>query len=165
MLEHAVAPQYINEEGTMPVDYVEVLKELKAQEKALQDELDIVRGALPAIEKMATKALQTWPPPPPTVSGKYSSMYATEAIPDALKGEVFPLTTSQIADKVKAGGLRSTAQNFVASVSATLSQLKERNIVEKVGDGWRLKAPPPPFEETPSVIIGSIPAKVEAENW
>ena len=124
----------------MPVDYVEVLKELKAQEKALQDELDIVRGALPAIEKMAAKSAKPVPAWVP-VTGKYSGMYATEAIPDALKGEVFPLTTAQIADKVKAGGLRSAAQNFVASISATLSQLKDRNVVEKVGDGWRLKAP------------------------
>jgi hypothetical protein len=140
MLEHAVAPQYINQEGTMPVDYEEVLRDLKAQEKALQDELDIVQGALPAIEKMAAKSAKPAPAPAwVPVSGKYSGMYATEAIPDALKGETFPLTTAQIAEKVKAGGLRSAAQNFVASVSATLSQLKDRNIVEKVGDGWRLR--------------------------
>jgi hypothetical protein len=127
----------------MPADYVEVLKDLKEQERALLDELELVRSALPVIEKLAAKTPPppqppAWVPPPPP-PGKYSSMYATEAIPDALKGEVFPLTTVQIAEKVKAGGLRSAAQNFVASISATLSQLREKQVVEKVGDGWKLK--------------------------
>jgi hypothetical protein len=66
-------------------------------------------------------------------------MGPTNAIPFVLKGEPFPLLTSQIAEKLQAGGVRSQATDFPASVSATLGQLRDKGVVEKVGDGWRLK--------------------------
>jgi hypothetical protein len=74
--------------------------------------------------------------PAPT-SGKYEGMGPTDAIPLLLAGED-GLTTVEIASKLRAGGVSSNAQNFVASVSATLSQLKDKEIVKKVDDRWSL---------------------------
>jgi hypothetical protein len=122
----------------MPVDYGEVLKDLDAQIASLEAEVATLRAARPTIVLLRNK----YSPPlaaPVSKSGIYSTMGPTNAIPLVLKGEPFPLLTSQIADKLQAGGVKSQATDFPASVSATLGQLRDKGIVEKVGDGWKLK--------------------------
>lgn len=122
----------------MPADYGEVLRDLDAQISSLEAEIATLRAGRPTIVLLRNKYSS---PAPTWKGGPYANMGPTDAIPQVLKGEDFPLTTAQVAEKLIAGGIKSNAQNFVASVSATLSQLKDKKIVRKVGDAWTLEEP------------------------
>jgi hypothetical protein len=131
----------------MPADYAEVLRDLDAQIASLEAEVATLKAGRPTIVLLRNKYS------PLTVQiqrGPYVDMGPTDAIPLVLKNEPFGLTTAEIATKLQAGGIKSSAQNFGASVSATLSQLKDKKIVRKIGDDWMLEhvpAPPPTAPE------------------
>jgi hypothetical protein len=115
----------------MPADYEEVLKDLDSRIAELHSEIEILLAARPTILLLQNRFS------PPPVSGQYSGMGPTDAIPLVLSLED-SLTTTEIASRLRAGGVSSNAQNFVATVSATLSQLKDKGTVKKVGDRWSL---------------------------
>lgn len=121
----------------MPADYEEVLKDIDAQIAAHQAKIHTLQAARPTILMLQKEIAPKLPPG--YNPGPYANMGPTDAIPVVLKGQALPLTTAQIAERLQAGGVRSNAQNFVASVSATLSQLKDKGIVRKVGDSWKLE--------------------------
>jgi hypothetical protein len=122
----------------MPADYDQVLKDLDEQIVKLQAEIATLQAGRPTIVVLRNKYN---PPIQQAVGpvGQFASMGPTDAIPLALKGQFIPLTTAQIADKLQAGGVNSKAKDFAASVSATLGQLRDKGVIERVGDGWRLK--------------------------
>jgi hypothetical protein len=121
----------------MPADYAEVLKDLDAQITSLEAEIATLRAGRPTIVLLRNKYNPVVAP-----SWKaYTGLGPTDAIPLLLKNEELPLTTLEIATKLHAGGVKSSAQNFAASVSATLSQLRDKKIVRKVGDSWILEGP------------------------
>jgi len=123
----------------MPADYAEVLKELEDQESTLESELAAIRAAKPAILLLAKKQGMENRKLFPT--GRFVGVGASRAIPDLLKNIHVALTTSEIVDRLKAEGWTTEAQNPVATISATLSQLAEKGFVEKVGEGWKSRNP------------------------
>ncbi len=70
--------------------------------------------------------------------GRFVGMGATKAIPIYLKDKTMSLTSRQIMDGLKADGWTSKSEDNLATVSATLSQLKESGTVRKIDDGWIL---------------------------
>lgn len=142
----------------MAINYDEAIAELRAEEKRLDDELGQVRAAIPAMIVLRNRYRASQPTPPlpknyiqarPLTEvlanevagpvGRFLGMGATKAIPILLKDVDVPLTTSEIYDRLKAEGWASTAQSPIGTLSATLGQLKD--VVEKIGEGWRLIKP------------------------
>jgi hypothetical protein len=128
----------------MPADYGEVLKDLDAHISALEAEIATLRAGRPTIVLLRNKYSS---PAPALKSAVYSTMGPTDAIPLLLKDEELPLTTAEVAARLISGGIKSNAQNFAASVSATLSQLKDKKIVRKVGDAWTLEESQPDYAD------------------
>jgi hypothetical protein len=133
----------------MAADYDQVLKDLDEQVAKLEAEIATLKAGRPTIVVLRNKYPSTMFAPifAPPVAAPYANLGPTDAIPLVLKGIIFPLSTSAIADKLGAGGVKSNAQDFVRSVSATLGQLRDKGIVVKVGDGWRLKTNEDAFKE------------------
>ncbi len=142
MLQHALASNFKLEEDEMPADYAEVLRDLDATIASLEAEITTLRAGRPTIVMLRNKysALNQTANASPS-GGLYAHLGPTGAIPLALKGEIFALTSSQIADKLRAGGVRTKGQDFIGNVSATLSRLRDNGVVEKIGDGWKLRQP------------------------
>ncbi len=113
-------------------DYTQVLSDLDSHIASLEAELSGLKAARPAVLLLLEKHR-----PAPT-KGPYADMKPTRAIPIALKGVGYGLTSAEIAALLVNGGMKSNARNFPSSVSATLSQLMHKNIVRKVGDNWIL---------------------------
>jgi hypothetical protein len=116
----------------MAFNFEEGIAELRAQEKRLEEELEEVRAAIPALVRLRNRQVL----PPVTASKKFSGMGATKAIPQVLREVEVPLTSSEILDRLRAGGWTTGSQKPLSTVSATLSQLET---VERVGEGWRLR--------------------------
>jgi hypothetical protein len=131
----------------MPADYDQVLKDLDEQIGKLEAEIATLKAGRPTIVVLRNK----YNPPiqrVPLTPGQFAGMGPTDAIPLVLDGVVFPLTTAEVADKLLAGGITSKAKDFPASVSATLGQLRDKGIVVRVGEGWRLKTRGDALSET-----------------
>jgi hypothetical protein len=123
----------------MPVDYAEVLKEIEVEEERLLTELNTIRAAKPAIMRLlASKKSNPVEPLKLPLRGQFVGMGATKAIPLHLKNIEFAVTSRQIMDGLKAEGWTSESKDHLATVSATLSQLKDMGIVRRLGDGWML---------------------------
>ncbi len=121
----------------MPVDYAEVLKELEAEEGRLMTQLNTVRAAKPAIMLLMNN--QKSEPPivsPPLPAGRFARFGATRAIQIYMTGNTVALTSRQIMDGLKAEGWTSESEDHLATISATLSQLRDKGVVRKSGDGW-----------------------------
>ncbi|HEY4380366.1 MAG TPA: hypothetical protein VGN01_08465 [Acidobacteriaceae bacterium] len=151
----------------MPADYADVLKDLDRREKALTDQLAILRAARPAI--FALKQQQELESAALTPSTRFQGMGATKAIPLVLKDAAIPMTTSEVLSTLKEGGWTTNAQSPLGTVSATLGQLRD---VEKVGDRWRLKLTArvvniPMNHDGPTYIAAqaSLVADATTESW
>jgi uncharacterized protein YegP (UPF0339 family) len=114
----------------MATDFREVLKTMKEEEQRLLKELAVVRDAIPAIQMMADRMNN------PTLLGKYSAMGTKEAILQLLNEYKHTLSTAEISEALIEGGIRTTAVDFPASVSTTLSQLKTVGQVDRIEDRW-----------------------------
>jgi hypothetical protein len=148
-------------EDEMPVDYAEVLKELEAEEGRLMTELNTIRSAKPAIlrllenQKFDELRIDTTPVLP---VGRFVSMGATKSIPIYLKDKTMALTSRQIMDGLKAEGWTSESGDHLATVSATLSQLRDKGILRKIGDGWMMDSTPLNAIPSNDVVTKSPPA-------
>jgi len=69
----------------------------------------------------------------------YAGMSVRWAILYLLSGKEQAMTTDEIADVLKNGGVTSNAQRFAGNVSAILSGMRnERQEVEQVAEGYRI---------------------------
>jgi hypothetical protein len=121
----------------MPVDFDAVLKEMNAQEASLQSELDTLRAGRAAILRLkkGQEIRSALSPNAP----RFAGMGAKKAVLDVLKdASGTPMTTPEIYDQMVAGGWTTDSERPQANVSATLSQMKDKEVV-KVGEAWRLK--------------------------
>lgn len=121
----------------MPVDYVEVLRDLDAQIAFHESEAEALRVARPGIVKLrnAVSAKSVFAPPAVT-SVKYAGMGNFAAI-RLLMSDGQLRTRDEIYDQLRLGGFTSDAANPVGSVGASLSQMKDE--LERVEDRWRKK--------------------------
>jgi hypothetical protein len=130
----------------MAINYDEVIAELRETESKLEEELEQVREAIPAMVVMRNRARAERDAaerkiPQATIPGigKFSGMGATKAIPELLRSAPHALTTREIYDGLRAQGWTSSAAKPLGAISATLAQLEDNDIVVRVGDGWKLK--------------------------
>ncbi len=142
----------------MPVDYIELCTEFEMEEARLLIELNEVRSALPAIRARKKRQEDEYEVDlainERKIVGRFSGMGATKAIPQLLDGKTIALTSREIMDGLKAEGWTTNATDPLATVSATLSQLRG-SVVDKVGDGWKLR----PLNVIPDEpVIVSAPA-------
>ena len=71
--------------------------------------------------------------------GQYSRMSLKSAVLHILGTNGDEIGTAEIVELLRAGGAKSSAQNMVSTVSATLSVMgKEGGLVERGPNGWRL---------------------------
>jgi hypothetical protein len=133
----------------MAINYDEVIAELRAVEVQLQKELKQVQDAIPAMIVLRNKskgAAKTQPIPKgdaksSPIKKPFSRTGPTEAIPVFLR-QIDPgvaSSTREVLDGLTAGGWTTKGEKPLNIVRATLSALAEKGIVEKVGEGWRLK--------------------------
>jgi hypothetical protein len=81
--------------------------------------------------KRAASFRTSQPPRFATISVRWAILY--------LLDENESLSTSEIADALQAGGIRSKASNFNNNVSAVLSNMKTgRDEVDQIGDKWTI---------------------------
>ena len=119
----------------MPVDYVEVFAEIEAEEARLLTQLNIVQAAKPAIQALRDRQLN-YAALTKRLVGRFAGMGATKAIPMLLEGKTVPMTYREVHDALKSEGWTSASSDPAATVSATLSQLKDAGLVRKVGEGF-----------------------------
>jgi len=137
----------------MSLDYDEAIAELRAEEKRLEEELNQVRAAIPGMiilrNRSRSKSSVASAPTPngtiqlPFVSGRFAGVGTTKAIPILLGEAHAPLVSREIFDALKAQGWTTEAERPLGVVSATLRQLEEKKIVERVGEAWRVKSSRP----------------------
>ena len=150
----------------MPADYGEVLRDLDAQIANLEAEIATLRSGRPtivilrnkyavAVELRKGEPLQNAVPLRQWAAGPYAALGPTAAIQLVLKGQQFALTTTEIVDKLKSGGLTTKGSDLSGNVSSTLSRLRNSKIVEKVGDGWKLRG---------SDSTASLPERTSSES-
>ena len=134
----------------MSLNYDEAIAELRQEEKRLLTELEQVRAAIPGLIILRNRNQSGLAPSPdaavakPTLPGigRFAGMGATQAIPELLKGASVPMTTREVFDALQADGWTTESQRPQATIAATLAQLVDKGVVEKVGDGWRRKSTP-----------------------
>jgi hypothetical protein len=133
----------------MAINYDEVITELRATEARLEEELKQLREAIPAMIILRNRArmdreIAAERSPQMTIVGigRFAGMGATKAIPEFLKGKTEALNSREIMDGMMAEGWTSDAQKPIGAVSATLITLEKSGVVERVGEGWRLKPSP-----------------------
>jgi hypothetical protein len=131
----------------MSLNYDEAIAELRQEEKRLLTELEQVRAAIPGLIILRNRNQGGMAASPdaavakPTLPGigRFAGVGATQAIPELLKGASVAMTNREICDALQADGWTTEARRPVATIGATMAQLAEKHIVEKVGEGWRLK--------------------------
>ena len=141
---HTLSPLSLQVEGgEMPVNYVEVLKDLEEREAHLLAELAKVRQAKPAIQSFAKQeesaASSTSEKP------RYIGMGATAAVRDVYANTQEFMSRDEIYTRLKLGGWTTEAKDPLAALSATLSQMVSGGELEKVEDRWRRKVQPRPI--------------------
>jgi hypothetical protein len=122
----------------MPADYDQFIAELNAQEAELLNELETIRAGRTAILRLKAnqeiRAALTATP-----ASKFAGFGPKKAVLDVLREAGRPMTTSEIHEAMVAGGWRTESDKPLANVSATLSQMRDREVV-KVGEAWRLRS-------------------------
>ena len=121
----------------MPVDYEAVITELNTQEAELLNELDTLRIGRNAIIRLKT-AQEVRAALAPSASKRFAGVGPKKAVLDVLKESGKPMTTSEIYEVMASGGWKTESDKPAANVSATLSQMKDKEVI-KVGEAWRLK--------------------------
>ena len=140
----------------MESDFRKVLREMRAEEKRLDEELTVLRRSIPGIELMVSRM----PPETHSQASKYALMGPREAALHLLTEESGnALTHIQIADTLLAGGIKTRSSDFYNSLSTTLSQLRSDGAIERVEDRWKIKLPQ---ESNNEVIAQSKPAPESA---
>jgi len=123
----------------MKEHYEAVLKDMEDQEKRLEAQLTKIRAARPAIlalmEDAAPKPIQS---PPLFVPLKYASMGTKEAVLDVLAHARNPMSSQEIASKLREGGIRTQSNDFGSVINSTLANLKKAEVAERKEDGWIL---------------------------
>jgi hypothetical protein len=127
----------------MATDYREVLKELRAEEKKLENDLAAIRAMIPGAEVMvarmtpASKAVWVSSSQMSPTSSKFSGMQVKEAILRLLSETPKPLMPAEITKALMEGDVQTKSQDLSGNVASTLNQMK--NEIERVEGGWRLK--------------------------
>ena len=117
----------------MNTDFRSALEELRAEEKRLQGELDVVRASIPGLEFLMRRDQPKAVPP----MARFSGMGVKEAITQLLTDNS-PLMPSDITRFLLEGGIQTRAADFVSTVASTLNSMKADGLVERVENGWRL---------------------------
>jgi hypothetical protein len=122
-------------EDGMETDFRRVLRDMRAEERRLEEELTVLRRSIPGIELMVSRM----PPEANAASLKYAQMGTKEATLHLLTESGNSLTAVDVAESLLAGGIRTRATDFYGSVSSTLSNLKSEGLVDRVEDRWKIK--------------------------
>lgn len=124
----------------MAIDYQEILKELRAEECRVQEELDTLRDALGALEIMASKMSPATPSRNGSMKQKqiYTMMGTKDAILYLLSTLDRPIKVADISRNLLSGGLHSRADDFSSTIYSSLTQLKATGLVERMKHGWIL---------------------------
>ena len=135
----------------MALNYDEAIEELNQQEADLLTELETVRAGRAAISRLKrlneVKARNA-------TSMRFAGMGAKEAALAALKENApSSMTTSEVYEVMAAGGWTTGSTKPAANVSATLSQMRDAEVI-KVGEGWKLKTSGSVGEVLNSALIG-----------
>lgn len=122
----------------MPTDYREVLKDLRAEEKRLTDELEIIRGMIPGAELMARRMPEAAEPQllPTSHTKAFAKMGTREGILHLLGGANRPLMPAEITRMLLEGGVQTRSTDFSGMVGSTLTQLRGDDLVERKDEGW-----------------------------
>jgi len=117
-----------------------VLKSMDEQEKLHEVKLAEIKNARPAIlsmlkEEEAKERAQS--------SGlfsnstKYAAMGTKEAVLAVLAEATQPLSSGDIAQMLRDGGIRTQSSDFVSVINSTLANLKKEPAqAERLEDGW-----------------------------
>jgi len=123
----------------------EVLAALRKEQQTLLQELSRVERAIAALEEVmgpgvgvrADPAALPPPPAPAPAPKPYADRDFYEATAEYLASAGEPRTVRQIADALLAGGFRTRAKNFAASVRTMLSRAGEREGLRQTEDDTR----------------------------
>jgi len=134
-------------EGKMAFNYDEAIAELRQEEKRLLEELEQVRASIPGLIILRNRNRGKMISAPETVIanptlpgiGRFAGTGATQAIQEVLKSATIAMTNREIYAALCADGWTTEARRPQATVAATLAQLAEKEIVERVGEGWKIK--------------------------
>jgi hypothetical protein len=132
-------------------NYDEVLKDLHARRSDLTRQLSDLDQLIASINKIlipefsATQS-PTLPFPNPTLksisnSTRYSHMSVRWAILWLLNDAPEPMSTAEITEALKSGGIQTQATNFTNNVSAVLSSMKgtrEELDIDMLDGKWRI---------------------------
>jgi hypothetical protein len=116
----------------MTSDYRAVLNELRAEEKRLLAELEIVRSSIPGVELLSRRTQMVEVPP----MARFSAMGTKEGILTLLEEHQKPLASGDISRLLLEGGIQTKATDFTSTVTSTLNTLKTDGLVYRVEDGW-----------------------------
>jgi hypothetical protein len=102
----------------------EVLARLREEEGRLRAELDGVQRAIAALEEAlgTAPAPQPEPQPEPATPAPYATSTLFQAVADYLAKAGEPRTARQIAEALRAGGYRTRARDFAATVRTMLQR-------------------------------------------
>jgi hypothetical protein len=146
----------------MATDYCEVLKELRAEEKRLVDELEIIRGMIPGAELMAKRMpapIRNLPPLAIPKPVSYAGMGPKMAILELLGKAGKPLMPADITRLLLEGGIQTRSNDFAGTVGTTLTQLKSAGLVERKDEGWVTRLDPmgnPPMNVSATSLRAAI---------
>jgi dsDNA-specific endonuclease/ATPase MutS2 len=140
LIARCLLPQHITAGGEMKEHYEAVLQDIDKQERMLESQLAKIRAARPALlallEDVESKENKVTPFFSAAV--KYSTMGTKEAVLDVLSESSQPLTSGDIAQKLRDGGIRTQSTDFVSVINSTLASLKKMipQKAERLDDGW-----------------------------
>jgi len=137
----------------MSIDYDEAIAELRSEEKRLEEELNQVRAAIPGMIILRNRSRAQG-----TISkisdqgdlrqltlkgtGRFTGVGATKAVSILLGESTIAMTSREIFDSLKAQGWTTEADRPLGTLSATLKQMGDKGVLERVGEGWKITTKP-----------------------
>ena len=127
----------------MAIDYPSILADMKAKRSALDAsitslEAALASGALGQSSDPSSETLQGGLRPIELPVGAFSNKSIPAAIKLYLAAVKKKQTNTEIARALQEGGLESTADNFLTTVTTALNRLKVNGEVLRFKDGWGL---------------------------
>ncbi len=154
----------------MATDYREVLQELRAEEKRLEDELDAIRSMIPGAELMAKRQSARIVEPSPVAPraplrvSPYAGMGIKQAIIHLLVSRTAPVMPAEITRLLLDGGVQTRSNDFAGSVSSTLTQMRQEGIIDRAEEGWVIRHRPDPNGNPPINVAATDPVWIQISN-
>ena len=140
MLEHGVDSLNHNTKGgKMKEHYEAVLHDMEKQERLHESQLAKIKAARPALLALMedAEAKENKGVPLFSDSTRYAAMGTREAVLSVLAEATKPLSSGEISQKLRDGGIRTQSNDFTSVINSTLASLKKEPAqVERREDGW-----------------------------